>query len=101
MIAFHESNLTLVVNEAYPYEIDLEEMNSSGEVLDMIAQISRKTWATNEMIGELAKMLDHTLNLQANVCSFGSNKIFDPTKWLNSKKGKKYRQQFFEHGGWR
>ena len=94
MITFYESNLTLVVDEVYPYEIDLERMNSSGEVLDMIVQIASKTWATNEMIGELVKKLDNILNIQGNICTFGSNKTFDSTKWLNSKKGKEYKQRF-------
>ena len=53
------------------YDILLEGMTTSAAVLDWIAQVSRKTWATPRVVGDLVRLLDALLDLQANYCSSG------------------------------
>jgi len=53
------------------YEVDLDECNSSAQILDWIAQVSDKTWASREDIGYLVMALDDLLGLQGAFCGGG------------------------------
>ncbi len=55
----------------HEYEIDLETLYSSAEVLDWIFQILDKTWATPETIWNLCKALDYIFDIQGVFCSGG------------------------------
>lgn len=54
-------------NRNWDYEVDLEECYTASEVLDWIAQLSAKTWATREDIGYLVQALDEILLLQNDI----------------------------------
>lgn len=56
------------------YEVDPEECTTSAKTLDFIAQVSRKTWASREDVGNLVAALDDLLDIQSNLCSFGEDK---------------------------
>ena len=56
---------------SHVYYVPLSDMRNSAEVLDWIVQISHKTWATSEIVGDFVKKLDALLDLQANYCSGG------------------------------
>lgn len=56
-----------------PYEIDLLECGSSAQVLDWIAQIAAKPWATNGVLAGLVRAIDDVLLLQENYCSWGKD----------------------------
>jgi hypothetical protein len=56
----------------YEYNIPLESMSTSGEMLDMIMQIAGKTWATPEMLGHMVMAMDAIFEPQANLCSWGT-----------------------------
>jgi hypothetical protein len=74
---FDEVLLTLtseVPPAPYEYEIDLEELRSSAQVLDVICQIAEKTWATSRIVGDLVRALNLLLEPQANLCSWGQSK---------------------------
>lgn len=60
------------------YDILLDGMTTSAAVLDWIAQISRKNWATPRVVGDLVRLLDVLLDLQANYCSFGREQNSSP-----------------------
>ena len=66
--------LTLYKKGVPNYEVDLERCRSSAEILDWIGQICGKTWATSEIVGELALALNDYLRFQSNFCSGGSEK---------------------------
>ena len=68
---FDAELLTLTHFGRYRYEIDLESCVDSAQVLDWVAQISRKTWATAKDVGGLVAALDALLDLQGRVCSGG------------------------------
>lgn len=73
---FVQKNLTLFYEPGKEvhtdwYEVDLEECLTSAAVLDWIAQIASKIWATNDCIGNLVRALNDLLNPQSNLCSFG------------------------------
>ena len=86
-----EKNLTLNLTEQPGYQIDLERCNSSAQILDWIIQVSKKTWAGNEIVGSLVKHLDRCLHIQGNICSCGSDQNFNARKWLLSKQGREHR----------
>ena len=50
----------------------LGDMTTSAKVLDIIAQVSRKKWATPKVV------VDALLDLQANYCSLGSEQNRTP-----------------------
>ena len=55
-----------------PYEIPLDQMPDSAAVLDWIAQVAQKTWATPLILGDLVLLLDAVLGLQDNYCGGAS-----------------------------
>ena len=51
------------------YEVDLERMRTSAEVLDWIVQVSHKgAWGTPKVVGDLVRLVDAILGLQQNYC---------------------------------
>jgi hypothetical protein len=72
-----KENFTL--NHKNGYEIDLEELDTSAEVLDWICQVADKEWADEKCIADLVKAFIDILDPQANLCSGGCHKTIDPT----------------------
>jgi hypothetical protein len=64
------------------YEVDLGSITSSAEMLEWIFQVSVKTWASREDIGNLVRALGNLPCPQANLGSGGSDKQFDPVKYM-------------------
>lgn len=71
--SFDATNLTLV-HENEKYEVDLETINSSSEMLDWIFQIRNKEWGTPQAVYDLLTAFEEILEPQSNYCSFGNNK---------------------------
>jgi hypothetical protein len=62
------------------YYVDLERCRTSAEVLDWLCQVSQKTWATSEDVGDLLRALDHLAGrLQSCMCGFGEE--HGPVDW--------------------
>jgi hypothetical protein len=53
------------------YDIDLERLTTSARVLDWIAQVASRPWASDRVIAGLVRALDAHLHLQANYCGQG------------------------------
>ena len=74
----HRESLALYLGDpqtgAWVYSVDLERCRTSAEVLDWIFQVSTKTWAPPEVVGELVRALDAALSPQATLCSFGEER---------------------------
>ena len=74
---YHPSDLALAtmdMPEGKPdYYIELERCTSAAQILDWIAQVASKRWATPEIIGKLVIELNWLLHLQSNFCSCGLN----------------------------
>jgi hypothetical protein len=68
--AFYPTELILL-HEKEDYDIDLEGCTTSAAVLDWIAQVEGKVWATPSDVGYLVAALCDLLNPQANLCSLG------------------------------
>ena len=66
-----------LVYEEMDYDVRLSECNSSAQILDWIIQIAEKTWATNDVIGELVRALDDILGIQGNFCGGGQSRDAD------------------------
>ena len=67
------------------YEIDLETIRDSAEMLDWIFQLEHKTWATERDLADLLSALDDIFNPQANLCSVGKSKTIEPMKFLRKR----------------
>src|SRR3990167_2776780 len=57
------------------YEVDLESCRSSAQVLDWLAQVKQKTWCTSDDFAGMFDALDAVIDLQANMCSFGAERM--------------------------
>jgi len=77
--SFDATNLTLV-HENEKYEIDLETINSSSEMLDWIFQICNKEWGTPQVVYDLLTAFEEILEPQSNYCSFGNDKNANGSK---------------------
>jgi hypothetical protein len=53
------------------YWVDLERCLSSAQVLDWIAQVAGKSWATDEVLAGLVRALNDVLYLQGHLCGWG------------------------------
>jgi hypothetical protein len=68
------------------YEIDLEHVRQSSQMLDYVFQINGKSWATARVSKDLLNALDDVFNPQANLCSGGGNKsISNPASFLRER----------------
>jgi hypothetical protein len=56
------------------YEINLERLTTSAEVADIVFQISQKGWATDSVLASFVRSLDHLIDPQAHICSFGEER---------------------------
>jgi hypothetical protein len=71
---------------AYPayvggdYPINLDRFTSSAQVLDMIAQVSMKSWATPECVAGLVRAINDVLHLQGRLCSCGKDMRLTPAQ---------------------
>jgi hypothetical protein len=69
---------------AYPayvggdYPINLDRFTSSAQVLDMIAQVSMKNWATPECVAGLIRAINDLLHLQGRLCGCGRDMRLTP-----------------------
>jgi len=68
------SNYTLVLGRNERYELDLERCRTSAEMLDWIAQLAHKSWATPAILSGAVHALDDVLEPQRNLCGFGVSK---------------------------
>lgn len=57
--------------DRWRYEIDLERCKTAVEILDWLAQVAGKSWATPDMLGWLLLALNELLSLQGNYCGCG------------------------------
>lgn len=69
---YYASNQELVWNKRYP--IDLEDLNTSAQMLDTIFQIFGKSWCDQECIFQLLAFFEDYFHPQRNLCSNGGEK---------------------------
>lgn len=65
------SSARVLVHEQSGYEVDVENCTTSARVLDWIAQVAKKRWASAEDVGMLVYALNELLLLQETLCSMG------------------------------
>ena len=65
------------------YEIDLRRCKDSATVLDWIVQVSEKSDANAEIVGNLVMALDELFHLQKAACGSGKNRKFKALDVLN------------------
>ena len=65
-------------------EIPIDEMTDSAHMLDTIFHLSAKSWATNEIRGDLLRALQDLFNPQATLCSGGHDKKIDAEAHLRN-----------------
>ena len=77
--------LTYPVTRNYEYEIDLEKMRCSAEILNWIFQIRGKTWATPEVMYDLLTAIRVLIHPQQNVCSWGKDRRINVAEVVREK----------------
>jgi hypothetical protein len=58
-------------HDAPTYEVDVEDMRTSAEMLDWIFQLHGKSWVTHQDLGDLVEALWYLIDPQATLCSDG------------------------------
>jgi hypothetical protein len=53
------------------YEVDLERCRTNAQVVDWLAQVSAKQWATAAVVGALFQELNRLLDFQGTLCGLG------------------------------
>ena len=102
---FRSSNLVLELQNkrgGWAYEVDLERINSTAQMLDWIFQLNHKNRLgdsiygneNHDLIGDLIQALDDIFSPQANCCSCGKEKEFSGSKLAKeyAKKLKNYNK---------
>ena len=83
-----KDNHILVCTNKYAggYWIDLDEIQSSAQMLDWILQIYHKGWAkNNSVVFDLIAAFDMIFKPQNNLCSFGMSKKINAKKYLKKR----------------
>ena len=70
---YDAENLALVIDSdgGESCEVDLEALDTSAVMLDLIFKVSGQPWATSAIIGDLVCALDALLAPAENLCSAG------------------------------
>lgn len=81
------------------YEVDLTEIrdhvrsdkhtgHACASALDWICQVAKKTWATNDTIGNLVRAMNELLDCQSTMCSGGACRKGNPRflEWTTRSK---------------
>ena len=86
----------------WAYEVDLQRINSTAEMLDWIFQLNHKNRCddsiygneNHDLIGDLIQAFDDIFEPQANCCSWGNEKKFSGSKLAKeyAKKLKNYNK---------
>jgi hypothetical protein len=67
------------------YEIDLEKIDGSAEMLDWIFQLNSKSWVSRKDMGDLVQAFDDIFTPQSTLCGQGIDKKLDATKYLKTR----------------
>jgi hypothetical protein len=82
-----ETNITAPVGPVY--QIPVDEMKTSANVLDWIFQIHEKTWVSSQDVGELVNAIVEILG--RGICSGGIDRPIDPKVPLANRYGCKFQ----------
>jgi hypothetical protein len=74
--------------QGHSYQIELEDITDSTKMLDWIFQIRIKTWATNDIVGDLISAFQDIFHPQSSLCGQGIPKTIDTTDFLRKRLGK-------------
>ncbi|OGO15428.1 MAG: hypothetical protein A2Z02_01710 [Chloroflexi bacterium RBG_16_48_7] len=66
------------------YWIDLENMNSSAQILDKIFDTVSKNWVTADVLANLLWALEDIFDPQRNICAGGADLTFDAETHLTN-----------------
>jgi hypothetical protein len=71
--------------ERHHYEINLDSIDGSAEMLDWIFQMRMKAWVTNNIMGDLLSAFQDIFRPQATLCGQGIDKKLDAERFLKSR----------------
>lgn len=86
--------VTKDINGQKIYSLPLKRCISSADVLDWIAIIFYKTWASNKDIGDLFEALNKLLNFQSNFSSSGKESFNENGEDFKRRIEQKIRMNF-------
>lgn len=65
---------TRVLDGPKGYYVDLDQCQTSAQVLDWVVQVATKSWADAEVVMGLLRAINDILRPQSNLCSSGVHK---------------------------
>lgn len=72
------------------YDPDLGRFDTCANVLDWMIQVSDKPWCTDACLADFVRLVDHVLDLQGNLCSWGRDRgRIDPVAIARHSAGRK------------
>ena len=84
----YDKELMTLTNLKHDYEIDLEEIENSAQILDWVYQVFNKGWNDPLAVYNLLEALEDLLSPQSNYCSGailgGSGRSY-PARWAISE----------------
>jgi hypothetical protein len=69
----------------HPFQVELGNINTTGQMLDTIFEFSEKSWATREDVGNLVAALDDIFDPRQNLCPGGASRTIEAREVLQKR----------------
>ncbi len=77
--------LLLLQDGIAKYSVDLKKITSSAHMLNVVFDVSTKTWANHQIVGELITNLRELFDPQATLCEGGEDHKLDAERYLGHR----------------
>ena len=84
---FDLKTLTLAYKGEHRYEVRLDEISDSAEMLDWLMQLQMKTWTTTEDIGQLVHAFYELFRPQQTLCGGGKDHTLNAKQFFIDRYG--------------
>ena len=79
------SRTLLHTRDNHPFRVELGSINTTGQMLDSIFEVSQKWWVTREDVGNLVAALDAIFNPRENLCPGGAHRTISAQELLREQ----------------
>ena len=75
----------LHTRDDHPFQVELGSINTTGQMLDSIFEVSQKSWVTREDVGHLVGALDDLFDPGQNLCPGGATRTINSQDLLQRR----------------
>jgi hypothetical protein len=80
------SSWTLLhTRDDHRFQVELGNINTTGQMLDSIFEVSQKSWVTREDVGHLVAALDEIFDPRQNFCPGGATRAIKARELLRER----------------